>query len=226
MDQAKLKELLDYNPETGDFHWRCKPKSGRVSVGDRAGSRHNRGYIQVRVDGGHYLAHRLAWLYVYGAIPASLVDHINGNRADNRIANLRLATPSENQQNRRQAHKNSATGYLGVGYVRTRQTRPWIARIKVNGKEKKLGFFSTPERASAAYMAAKREFHSAATVAIEYQSTHGLASGLDQLDWLGKIGVVLNEQDGEWTVTDAHRNKRAATPAELILWKALLEAQL
>ncbi len=106
------------------------------------------------------MAHRLAWLYVHGTWPAMRVDHRNGNPADNRIRNLRLATNSENRQNLHKAHKNNLSGLLGV----SRNGNNWAATIKINGKRIGLGTYKTAEAAHAVYLVAKRELHHAHTI--------------------------------------------------------------
>ena len=109
----RLREVLDYGPDTGVFTWKIRTNS-RVKVGDVAGALRPDGYIQISIDGRLHRAHRLAWLYVTGESPPDQIDHINGVRDDNRIANLRLATSAENKQNLRRAKSRNKTGFLGV----------------------------------------------------------------------------------------------------------------
>lgn len=153
-DLDRLKQLLKYDSETGDFVWlvaRGKARKGIVAGNER--ERVNR----IRLDGKTYAAHRLAWLFVYGEWPAGCIDHINGNARDNRIANLRLASHSENMRNRKK-HKNNKSGFKGVTFEPGR-TRPWCARIYVGGRLRRLGSFRCPTAASLAYgCAAKRYF--------------------------------------------------------------------
>jgi hypothetical protein len=149
-----LSGVLTYDPDTGIFTWRVST-GPRAKVGAVAGALSKDGYIQIRVDGRLYKAHRLAWLWVTGKGPASEVDHINGSKSDNRLCNLRLATPAENQQNQRCSHRDSKSGLLGV----TRHRNRWLARITVGGKNEHLGTFDTPELAHAAYLAAKALYH-------------------------------------------------------------------
>jgi len=112
--QGRLKELLDYDPADGLFRWK-KRTSSRISVGDIAGGPIPAGYWIVRVDGKNRYAHRLAWFYVHGAWPPDHIDHINRDRGDNRIANLRLANGSQNNGNRG-ASRNNTTGEKNVSF--------------------------------------------------------------------------------------------------------------
>lgn len=155
--QARLKELLHYDPLTGIFTW--KIQRGPCCIGDIAGSKHNQGYLTARLDGAAYLLHRLAFLYMTGSFPADDVDHKNGLRHDNRWENLRSLTRSENNQNIAQARShNKSTGVLGVYPVRNSATS-FRAVIKVDGFERHIGCFPTVELASAAYLKAKDQIH-------------------------------------------------------------------
>jgi hypothetical protein len=151
----RLREVLSYDQETGIFT-RLVSATNRVNVGDVAGYVHQSGYRLIRVDSGRYLAHRLAWLYVYGAFPADGMDHINGDRADNRICNLREATDAENNQNKI-SERSGTSKYLGVSW--SKRDNKWRATIHVNRKQHYLGQFATEEEACAAYCAAKSELH-------------------------------------------------------------------
>ena len=149
-----VKALFEYNPNTGDLVW--KAARGRARVGDVAGSKTADGYIRVKINGVSYLVHRLVWLIHHGRWPADQVDHINGNRACNRIENLRAATRAENQQNRVNA-RGSSSLFLGVSWHK--QHDKWEARINANGKCRYLGLYNTEEAAATAYAAAKEELH-------------------------------------------------------------------
>jgi hypothetical protein len=134
--QSRLKELFSYDEETG-FFVRNKRLGPKKSV---AGHVATKGHRQIMVDGKLYMAHRLAWLYVYGEHPQSLIDHINRNPDDNRICNLRLATNSQNQQNTK-IRKNNRSGAKGISYCESSQN--WRARITKNNKTFNLGRFNS-----------------------------------------------------------------------------------
>jgi len=156
----KLKEVLNYNKETGVFT-RIKVTSNRVKIGDYAGCLTNNGYLSISALGIRSLAHRLAWLYCNGEISKGMdIDHINGDKADNRLNNLRIVSRSENMQNRRKAKVGSKTGFLGVTMCRD----TYQASISVKGKNVHLGTFITPELAYSAYVDAKRRLHPACTI--------------------------------------------------------------
>jgi hypothetical protein len=154
LTQERLKDLLNYDPETGVFAWRERSKN-RVKAGETAGSLQSKGYLQIRIDGRQYLAHRLVWLWMTGEWPTHYIDHVDGNNLNNRFANLRDVTNSVNQQNQRRASKDSKTGFLGV----RQHHGKFQARIYLDGKVTHLGRFTAPEQAYAAYVAAKRVHH-------------------------------------------------------------------
>lgn len=141
-DLEKIKTLLEYNAETGLFTWKVNRK-GNAKSGMIAGWHHKQGYTSIRVDGHEYLAHRLAWAFQYSFIPENMqIDHINGDRQDNRIENLRLVSHAENCQNSK-VRKHSKSGVKGV----KKRGNKWHVRIQ----GKWVGSFDTVEQASAAY---------------------------------------------------------------------------
>lgn len=144
---------LNYNPVTGILTWKV-PSSNRAKVGAPAGYLNKLGYIRVRIGDCLYMASRLAWLHHYGEWPSETIDHINGNTADNSIANLREVNDSQNQANQKRSRSN-VTGYKGVG---RKSCGKYAAVITVNRKAIYLGRFSTPELAYAAYCEAARKY--------------------------------------------------------------------
>lgn len=155
----RLREVLDYNPDMGVFVWKVRTSTS-VRIGDVAGTPTANGYLHIRIDRKHYYGHRLAWLCVYGTWPHGQIDHINGNRLDNRLVNLRDVPQKMNLENQRRAHSNSISGLLGVSPKRNR----WKSSIRVAGKEHHIGTYDTPEEAHAAYIEAKRRLHSGCTI--------------------------------------------------------------
>ena len=128
--QERLKELLRYEPDTGKFYWLGGRRGGNTAAGKPAGAITRNGYVRIASGGKAYLAHRLAWLYVNGELPEVSVDHINNNTTDNRICDLRLATFSENQYNRRVA-KNNKSGIKGLSKQNERNGNAyWRAGVK------------------------------------------------------------------------------------------------
>lgn len=146
----ELRLRFHYNPETGIFT-RKMSFNYRHPVGSVAGTLHALGYIIIGIDGRYYKAHRLAWLYVHGEWPTLEIDHLNRVKHDNRIGNLEPKTRSANVFNCVNARINNTVGYLGV----TPRGNRFIARLRVDGAERYLGIYKTPEEASAAYWAAK-----------------------------------------------------------------------
>ena len=114
MKSSYIKELLDYDKSTGEFTWICKRRG--ASKKKLAGTKTKIGYTMIMIDGKYYLAHRLAWLYVYGEMPKLSIDHINGKKDDNRIKNLREVTILENQHNFTKPNKNNKANLLGAFY--------------------------------------------------------------------------------------------------------------
>lgn len=131
LNQEALKELLQYDPDTGIFTW-IGYEGGKAVIGKRAGTIDSiQGYRIITFEGKRYSCARLAWLYVYGDWPKHSIDHINGIRDDNRIANLRDVSLTDNQRNRR-LNENNNSGVTGVSWYAARQK--WRACITGNGK--------------------------------------------------------------------------------------------
>jgi len=158
----RLQAVLDYNPGTGVFTWKVKTGSG-VRIGSQAGCKTSNGYRRIRIDNVEYLAHRLAWFYMHGQPPAHVIDHIDGNKQNNAINNLRVVNYRTNLQNQRKPGARNITGFLGVAFER--QTRKFKASINIDGiSSKTLGRFSTAEEAYQVYVNAKRMHHAGCTL--------------------------------------------------------------
>lgn len=158
--QVTFSDLLDYDPETGVFTWKARnvrPSHVRTDkgwnsrrAGTVAGTLKDNGYLRIRVGGTHVYAHRLALFFINGRWPPEDVDHANGLRTDNRAANLREATRSQNCANARKP-KNNKSGFKGVCKAANGK---WVAQIGGNSQVKFLGHFDTPEEAHSVYAAA------------------------------------------------------------------------
>ena len=141
----ELKEFLDYNPDTGIFIWK-KQVAQNIKVGQEAGAMNSNGYIQIRFKNSPYLAHRLAYYMYYGIHPLEkLVDHIDGDKTNNKIDNLRLATNPQNSMNRVNLNRNNTSGVIGV--CCHKRFKKWQAQIIVNKVYKYLGSFTNKEEA-------------------------------------------------------------------------------
>lgn len=146
LTQQKLKELVFYDAETGEFQYVDSRRKSPLPRDD--------GYIRIRLFRRCFYAHRLAWLYVYGSMPKHQLDHINCIRSDNRIANLREATNMQNSWNRK-LQSNNIAGVKGVSKLRSK----WRAMITIADKKIILGCFQTIAEAAAAYQAKAKEVH-------------------------------------------------------------------
>lgn len=158
---ARVLDLLDYDPDTGEFRWRVT-RSNVVKAGRRAGAKKQNGYHVIMIDNIGYKSHRLAWLSYYGVWPEHFIDHINMIKDDNRIANLREATMAQNKENSLEPHKDNVSGLLGAHWRERR--KKFSASICHGGKQKHLGYYATAEEAHAAYVKAKRKLHSHCTL--------------------------------------------------------------
>jgi hypothetical protein len=156
LSRDELMEFLEYDPSTGIFRWRRSPSKNKAA-GLLAGHKNGQGYREIEFRGKSYQAHRLAYIFIYGEWPSGEVDHINGTRDDNRIANLRNATKSQNQHNRKSWSRKTSSTYKGVTFHKA--TGKWAASIQVNKKRKHLGIFENQELAHVAYRDAALELH-------------------------------------------------------------------
>lgn len=160
MTKELLQQALAYDPETGVFCWLVN--RGRFAkIGAVAGATNGRGYRTVKVYGKQFYAHRLAWLLSFGEVSEDIeIDHIDGDKSNNKLANLRAVTKAVNQQNKRQPLSTNTSGFLGV----SKSGIGWKAEILVNKKRVNLGTFVEPEIAYEAYLKAKRKHHEGCTI--------------------------------------------------------------
>jgi hypothetical protein len=149
----KLREVIMYDADSGVFTW--VNRRSNVKAGQKCGTALDRGYVGIRLFGRRYYAHRLAWLYVYGAFPTNVIDHINGCKNDNRIENLREVTQAQNLQNVLSPKRN-ALGHTGVYRHKSGRYR---CSISINGVCHSLGCYETLALASEAREFAKELFH-------------------------------------------------------------------
>jgi hypothetical protein len=147
---------LQYEPVTGFFTWLHIDAVRPHLRGKSAGCAYSDGYVYIRFNGKRLLAHRLAWIKVHKQMPDRQIDHINMCRSENRIDNLRLATLTDNNRNRK-AQSNNTSGYKGVTFHKG--TGRFQAKICVNKRRISLGYFESAERASIAYQKAAKEHH-------------------------------------------------------------------
>lgn len=153
------QELIAYNPETGIFTW--KPRQGMnfwnaQRAGLEAGSRKSGRYVRINIGGNVFLAHRLAWLFITGSYPSQEIDHINGNKFDNRACNLRDVPHAANKRN---LPRNSANTSGVTGVYRIKTSGRWYAQIRTkDGINKHIGNFNTLEEAAAARKEAEKRY--------------------------------------------------------------------
>lgn len=157
----RLHELLSYDPDTGDLFWKSYRNSQAIER-QKAGSINNYGYCVVGIDNKVYQAHRVIWAMYYGQWPDDEIDHINRNRVDNRIANLRCVSGNINMKNKSKSKANSS-GHTGV--YKTKEGR-WMARICVDRKLLNLGTYESIEEAVAVRKRAVNKF--------KFHPTHGV----------------------------------------------------
>lgn len=151
---ARIKAHFTYNPKTGEIQ-----RSRRYGARP-VGTQSRDGYLYIKVLDRRIGAHRLAYLLETGSLPSKDIDHINGNRIDNRFSNLRDVSRGTNQENKRPTSQQNATGFMGVSF----HYGKWRAKIQVKGKTVIVGSFNTPQAAHDAYLQAKRQLHAGCTI--------------------------------------------------------------
>jgi len=149
----RVKEALAYNPETGHLTWISRP-SKCVRIGAIAAAWNGR-YLRVRIFGVSYMCHRLAWFLHYGEQPPVILDHIDGDKRNNRIDNLRAANESENQYN--SGRRSAASGFKNVTWIASRNK--WQVQMMVNKRTKHIGFYADVESAANAAREARALYH-------------------------------------------------------------------
>lgn len=150
----RLRTLFDYSEETGNFI--RKITVANKKAGSIAGYLSEQGYIRMEIDGHAYFAHQLAYMWMVGVFPKNLIDHINGNRKDNRFLNLRLCNNFENTRNHK-IRKDNKSGFIGV--YKHSVNNSWCAHIKAGEKLIYLGSFKSPEEAAKIRDEAARKLH-------------------------------------------------------------------
>ena len=152
--QEELHKLFEYRE--GNLYWKIKPRNS-AKIGDKAGSLNSNGYIVLKLNNLPYKMHRIIWVYHYDTISSNLqIDHIDGDKANNTIENLRLATNSQNNFNNKSSYRNSKSNILGVSWSKTK--RKWVSQICKNNKSIHLGYFVNQEDAIAARKAAELQY--------------------------------------------------------------------
>lgn len=155
ISHAELLNLLHYDPDTGLFKWLVAGRNQHQKVGAVAGSLKPNGYIEMKIGGRMYKAHRLAWLYVHGEWP-DVIDHISRVRNDNRISNLRSCTKKQNMSNLN-VYANSSSGFRGVSFHK--DTSKWQVIVSVNGKRTHFGLYDDVELAGLVAQEVRVKYH-------------------------------------------------------------------
>lgn len=153
---TELTKILRYDPVTGHLFWNY-PRP-RIKVGDQAGYKHRKGYINLEINGKHYTAHRLVWFYVTKEHPPKIIDHINGDKSDNRFENLRPATNGQNRANSKSTNIHGLKGVRFLSWMK-KGGKCWQAQITHNKKVHYLGCYHSKEEAHNAYCETAKRLH-------------------------------------------------------------------
>ena len=155
IDQETVKKLFHYDAESGMLIWRFG--NGRnVKPWQEVKAKNGNGYYTAKIHGKSYLAHRLAWLYVHGSFSNKYIDHKNRIRNDNRLCNLRDVNTTDNAQNISLPSHNKS-GYIGVSWIKSHNC--WTVYVKVNKKNKWLGYYKNLDDAVAARKAGEKQYY-------------------------------------------------------------------
>jgi hypothetical protein len=150
--QEKLKEIFNYD-ESGHLVWKIRRK--RANIGATAGTIHPNGYLRTGINGKVYLNHRLIYVFHHGVLP-DMVDHIDGNKLNNKIENLRNANNVTNQQNQK-LKKENTSGYKNVSFCI--QTKKWSVKIRIDGKSRTIGRYKDIELADLVAQETRAKYH-------------------------------------------------------------------
>ena len=162
LDIDDLKAIVNYDPATGLLSWKFQSRNGRRAMGHDATRNGKKGYRVISLNGRTHLAHRVCWLMFYGVPPSGALDHIDGDKTNNAIGNLREASALENSHNIFKPYSTNSSGLLGVYFDKDKNR--WRGEIIANKKRHRLGWFKTKEEAHAAYLGAKSLLHKSATL--------------------------------------------------------------
>ena len=154
----RLRQVLRYEPETGIFYW-IQRDTQKDKIGKNASIIRSHGYLNICIDSQYYYTHRLAWFYAHGEWP-KIIDHINGDRTDNRIVNLRSVDQRCNVQNVVKPRKHNKSQVLGA----VKSKYGFYVRLQHNKKQIYLGHYKTAEEAHNVYLKAKRQLHEGCTI--------------------------------------------------------------
>ena len=164
LSQVETDQLIDrlrsaFDLRGGELFWRsCH--SNFIKPGSRAGCMNGNGYRRINVAGRKLYEHQCVFAMTHGRLPVGVIDHINGDKTDNRPENLREGTQAQNLQNQRAPARTNKVGLLGVSQKR----KKYLAQIKTNRRAVRIGLFDTPEEAHAAYVEVKRRVHPFSTL--------------------------------------------------------------
>ena len=151
LTQELVQSLFEY--KDGKLYW--KVNKGRVKIGDKTGSLHHSGYLFIQINSKTYLAHRVIFLYHHGFLP-QYIDHIDGNKSNNKIENLREATRHQNSFNTK-LYKTNTSGIKGVNW--SKSAKKWEVRVQINNKRKCFGIYENNELAELVAIEARNKYH-------------------------------------------------------------------